>query len=143
MTDIASIRRATAQDGPACAQIVNGWIDQTPWMPRTASASDIEAALIKGLPLREAYVIGDPVAGYISVEVEIDHIWGFYLAIQSQGAGKALLDHVKQGRTKLRLNSPAANTRAHAFYQREGFSQVGPAWAGDDGIDEITMEWHA
>jgi ribosomal protein S18 acetylase RimI-like enzyme len=57
--------------------------------------------------------------------------------------GKALLDYAKNGRTFLKLNSHAANTRAHAFYRREGFTQIGDPWLGDDGIDEITMEWRA
>ncbi|MEJ6396397.1 GNAT family N-acetyltransferase [Yoonia sp. 208BN28-4] len=140
MSDPA-IRRATADDAPACADILNGWIDSTDWMPRMIEADALEPLLRKGLPMREAYVIGDPVAGYLSVEAENAHIWGFYVGPKGQGFGRALLDHVKDGRDYLRLNSHAANTQAHAFYKREGFVQAGAPWLGDDGIDEIRMEW--
>jgi len=86
-------------------------------------------------------VIGDPVKGYLSMDPVESHIWGLYVH-PGQGFGKALMDQVKVGRKYLRLNSHAANLRAHAFYAREGFDQVGEPWLGSDGIDEITMEWH-
>lgn len=140
MTD-AVIRRAVADDAPACAAILNGWIDETEWMPRKIDADALVLLLRKGLPMREAYVIGDPVAGYLSLEAEAAHIRGFYVGGRGKGLGRALLDHVKQGRDYPKLNSHAANTRAHAFYHREGFVQTGDPWPGDDGIDEITMEW--
>jgi putative acetyltransferase len=137
------IRRADAQDGLACATIINAWIDTTPWMPRCATPEVIQTALTQGLPLREAYVIGDPVAGYISIDPRAAHIWGFYVATPGQGFGKALMDRAKQGRTYLKLNTHAANTKAHAFYRREGFIETRGPWLGDDGIEEITMVWRA
>ena len=137
------IRRATAEDAPACAAIVNAWIDATPWMPRSIAAETLEQVLRDGLPLREAYVIGTPVAGYVSLEAEAHHIWGLYVARPGEGLGKALVDRAKEGRSFLRLNSHAANTAAHRFYAREGFRQVTAPWDGSDGIPEITMEWRA
>ena len=142
MTD-APIRRATADDAPACAAIINAWIDATDWMPRTIASDALEAILRDGLPRREAYVIGNPVAGYLSMDPEEAHIWGLYVATPGQGLGRALIDQAKMGRDFLQLNTHAANTRAQAFYTREGFRPAGPPWPGSDGIDEITMEWHA
>lgn len=142
MTD-TPIRRATADDAAACAAICDGWIEETHWMPRTISRTDLEAALADGLPKREAYVIGEPVQGYLSMDPEEAHIWGFYIRPRGKGLGRALMDHVKQGRTRLQLNTHAANAAAHRFYRREGFVQVGEAWQGGDGIDEIRMEWRA
>ena len=103
----------------------------------------IETALHRGLPLREAYVVGDPVAGYISIDPDQDHIWGLYIARPGEGLGKQLLDRAKRDRKYLRLNTHAANESAHRFYRREGFQQSGTPWRGDDGVDEITMEWQA
>ncbi|MEP5732163.1 MAG: GNAT family N-acetyltransferase [Sulfitobacter sp.] len=137
------LRRATAADGVACGAILNAWIDATNWMPRTVTPEAIVDALCEGLPKREAYVIGDPVAGYLSLEAEAAHIWGFYVGSPGQGLGQRLLSQAKEGREFLKLNSHHANTRAHGFYAREGFVQVSDPWPGDDGIDEITMEWRA
>lgn len=135
------IRRAVADDAPACAAVINAWIDGTDWMPRMVSAADIEAALRDGLPRREAYVVGDPVEGYLSMDPEEAHIWGLYVARRGAGLGKALMDRAKAGRDHLRLNSHAANGAAHRFYAREGFVQTTAPWRGGDGIDEIRMEW--
>lgn len=137
----APIRKAVAEDAPACAAILNAWIDGTDWMPRMIAPADLVEALRQGLPMREAYVIGDPVAGYLSLDPAEAHIWGFYIGTPGQGLGRDLLDKAKEGRDFLKLNSHHANLRAHAFYRREGFVQVGAPWRGDDGIDEITMEW--
>lgn len=142
MTDYP-IRRAIAEDAAPCAAILNAWIDRTEWMPRTITINELEDALRKGLPLREAYVIGAPVQGYLSLDPAESHIWGLYVGAPGQGLGHALIEQAKAGRTYLRLNSHHANNRAHAFYRREGFAQVGEPWRGDDGIDEITMEWRA
>lgn len=134
------IRKATADDAEACAAILNDWIDGTDWMPRTIEAEVLVDILHEGLPKREAYVIGDPVAGYLSMDPAEAHIWGLYTR-PGRGLGKALMDRAKVGRDYLKLNSHAANEPAHRFYEREGFTQIGAPWAGSDGIDEITMEW--
>ena len=138
----APIRRATAEDGPACAAIVFAWLGETEWMPDKPSLEVLTDALTEGLPKREAYVIGEPVQGYLAMEAEIAHIHGFYVSAKGQGLGKALLDHVKDGRDYLRLNTHAANAHAHRFYEREGFVKTGAPWRGSDGIDEIRMEWY-
>lgn len=137
------VRRATAGDAEACARIINAWIDTTPWMPRAVSAETIEQALRDGLPKREAYVAGDPVAGYLSMDPEENHIWGLYVEKPGHGVGKVLMAAAKAGRTFLKLNTHAANHEAHRFYRREGFVPVGKPWQGNDGIDEIAMEWRS
>lgn len=140
MTD--RVRRATADDAPACAAILSAWLRQTPWIEGGPSEKELTDILRTGFPLREAYVIKDPVRGYLSLEPETSHIWGFYVADTGKGLGRALMDQAKTGRDYLRLNTHLANTDAHRFYKREGFVQTGTPWKGDDGIDEITMEWH-
>lgn len=142
MTDAPLIRRATALDGPACAAIVDAWIEQTPWMARSITRAKLEDVLTEGLPKREAYVIGDPVAGYLSLDPVESHIWGLYVAHPGAGLGAQLIAAAKTGRTRVQLHTHLPNTRAHAFYAREGFRQVGAPWDGDDGIPEIKMEWH-
>ena len=135
------IRKALAEDAEACAGVLNAWIDATDWMPRSIEADALVEILREGLPKREAYVIGEPVAGYLSMDPAEAHIWGLYVGRRGQGLGKALMDQAKAGRDFLSLNSHAANKSAHRFYAREGFKQVGEPWDGSDGIPEIRMEW--
>jgi putative acetyltransferase len=136
----ALIRRIDADDAPACAAIVMGWITRTNWMP-AADFTTIEDALRSGLPLREAWGISEPLQGYLSLNAQEAHIGGFYVDTPGQGLGRKLMEHVKQNRNYLKLHTHAANLRAHAFYQREGFVRAGKPWLGEDGIDEIKMEW--
>ncbi len=137
------------------AAIVNAWIDATPWMERDLPPAQIEALISDGMALREIWVICTPVAGYIPIEVEIAHIWGFYCARTGQGLGKRLLDQAKQGRDFLSLNTHLPNLGAQRFYVREGFQAVGQhdagpvstakpvAGQGAGGPREMRMEWRS
>ena len=136
------IRRATSDDAETCAAIIDAWIERTEWMPRGITYDELVPLFRGGLPKREAYVIGEPVEGYLSMDKDA-HIWGFYVARRGAGLGAALMDRAKDGKDFVSLNTHRANTRAHGFYQREGFEIVGAPWLGDDGIDEIRMEWRA
>lgn len=135
------IRRALPEDAPACAAIVNRWIEETSWMPRVVSSASLEDMIRQGIPLREFWVIGDPVQGYLSFNTEAQQIMGLYTAMPGQGHGKALMDRVKQGRDFLRLRTHEANHAAHRFYQREGFVITDRIEQGGDGIAELEMQW--
>ena len=137
------IRRATAADAPACAAIVERWLASLDWMPDPPSREALEAAMREGFPARKAWVAGEPVAGYLSLDAEASHIRGFYVARPGEGVGRALLGHVKAGRDRLTLNSHALNQAAHRFYEREGFRIVARDLPGGDGVPEIRMEWRA
>ncbi|MEM7490968.1 MAG: GNAT family N-acetyltransferase [Pseudomonadota bacterium] len=141
-----TIRRATAEDAPACAVIVADWIDATDWMPGgRLTRARLEEIMREGFPTREAWVAerDGTVLGYLSMKAEEAHIIGLYVARPGQGVGRALIDHVKDGRTYLKLRSHAPNTAAHRFYRREGFVTVARDLPGDDGVPEILMEWRA
>ena len=139
----APIRRATAADGAACAAIVDAWLTGLDWMTERPSLTALEMALSEGLPKREAYVIGDPVQGYLAMDPAEAHIHGIYVKDQGAGLGQRLMDTAKTDRTFLQLHTHAANIRAHRFYQREGFVQDGEAFEGSDGLDQIRMVWRA
>ena len=135
------MRRASTEDAAACAAIVNNWIDATDWLPRGHTPEAIEEMIRAGIPLREFWVAGDPIQGYLSYNVEESQVMGLYAASPGDGVGKALMARVKDGRDWVQLWSHAANSRAHAFYRREGFVEVGQKDSGVDGIPEIRMEW--
>ena len=84
----------------------------------------------------EVYVYedGQKIQGFIGLDG--DYIEGIFVSdeMQSQGIGKALVDFVKEGKTKLRLNVYQKNVRAIRFYQKEGFE------IECEGLDEATGE---
>ena len=135
------VRRATADDVPACAAVVNGWIDATDWLPRDFPPEDIERQIREALPDREIWVAGDPVAGYLSFDPSASRICGLYTSRPGEGLGKALMDRVKEGRDHIQLWTHAPNLAAQRFYAREGFAATGRVDAGSDGIAEVRMEW--
>ena len=135
------LRLVKSSDAPICAAIVNSWIDNTKWMPRIHSPDLITQMIKDGIPIREFWVIGDPVLGYLSFNVEAQQIMGLYVARPGIGLGRALLEQVKLGKSYIKLWSHSANTAAHRFYLREGFKISAEEKIGGDGIKEICFEW--
>lgn len=74
------------------------------------------------------------IQGFIGLNGE--YIEGIFVddRMQSHGIGKSLLSYVKDKRNKLHLNVYQRNTRAIAFYLREGFE------IQCSGLDEATGE---
>ena len=139
---MAEVRRATLEDVPACADIVDAWVEASDWLPRAHSREDFAEMIALSLPDREFWVAGTPVAGYLSFNPEARQIMGFYTARPGSGVGKLLLDHVKRGRDYIQLWTHVPNTAAHRFYAREGFVEVerDPVGSGQ-GVAELRMEW--
>lgn len=137
------IREAAQSDMAGCAAVVNRWIDGTPWFVRVVSVDQVNAALDKALDTRRIWVVGDPVEAYLSLNPENGHIGALYCDRPGQGHGKALMDAAKDGRDFLSLNTHLANTRAQAFYRREGFKDAGEhAPEPPEILRELRMEWH-
>ncbi|MTH98959.1 GNAT family N-acetyltransferase [Roseibium sp. RKSG952] len=135
------IRRATLDDAPAMAAIVNDWIDATGWMQRLHTRDEVAALFSKAFPEREIWVADAPVSGFVSLTPDGAVVRALYTARPGHGLGKAMLDHAKQGKSRLQLWTHEANTRAQKFYRREGFSIIDRNPKGDDGIPELLMEW--
>ncbi|SDG72822.1 GNAT family N-acetyltransferase [Alloyangia pacifica] len=141
MTEL-QVRRATEADIPACAAVVNGWIDATEWFPRIYSPGVIEGFLREAFSLREIWVIGAPVEGYISIDPEIGKVGALYCARSGAGLGKALLDKAKEGRARLFLHTHVTNLAAQRFYRREGFRDAGEVDPEPpETLRELRMEW--
>lgn len=140
-----TLRPAVVEDAAACAGIVRNWLDQTPWMPGGGPPiEDLTKVIADGIPIREFWVIGEPVQGYLSFKVNENLVSGLYTATPGQGMGKALIEAVKNGRDYVQLWTHEANTLAHRFYHREGFVTIGRCAEGrGDGIPELHMEWRA
>jgi ribosomal protein S18 acetylase RimI-like enzyme len=138
------IRRAVAEDVPAIAAVVNGWIDATPWLPRVHAAQAIEGLVREAFPRRVVWVIGDPVAGFLSLDAGQGRIAALNCARTGAGLGKVLLDKAKEGRMVLTLSTHVPNAAAQRFYRREGFVETGRAEPElPETVPEIIMEWRA
>lgn len=99
----------------------------------------------KALQQAEIYVYeeGDmnEIAGFIGLA---DHfIEGLFVreAAQSHGIGKRLLDYVKGTRSDVSLCVYQKNTRAVAFYRREGFKVQSENVDDSTGEKEFDMVW--
>ena len=134
-------RIGSIDDAERCAEIVHNWIEATEWMPTLYSKNSLIKMIKENIPLREFWVVGDPVSGYISFNRELSQVVGLYVDEPGNGLGKALIDKVKSGRNYIQLWSHSANKAAHHFYYREGFELSAYKENGDDGIPEIQLVW--
>ena len=136
-------RRGSIDDAARCAEIVNKWVETTKWMPRLFSKDELLKMIEETIPLREIWVVGNPVSAYVSFNKDLSQVVVLYSDKPGKGYGKVLLDKVKEGRKYIHLWSHSANESAHRFYHREGFKAVTFKEKGDDGIPEIQFEWYA
>lgn len=141
-----AIRPARPEDAPACAAILNAWIDEMPWMPRVHPHEDVEPHYREFfLRNREVTVADDgATVGYLALDVEQGFITSFFLKAAARGAGvgKRLLDDAKAGAEVLQLWTFAANEGARRFYEREGFAEAdGSDGDNEEGTPDILNKW--
>jgi putative acetyltransferase len=142
------IRPATAADLPACAAIINDYIDATDWLPRIHPRETLAGFFSPELlERRKVYVaeLDGQVVGYMTMSPK-GLIPALYLApsARGQGIGKALIDRAKaESPHQVELTMFQANHDARRFYEREGFREV-PEGRKDDaeeGIPILLMRW--
>jgi len=136
-------RKGSIDEAARCAEILNNWIEITKWMPRLFSKNELLKMIEEAIPLREFWVIGNPVIAYVSFNKDLSQVVALYSDNPGRGYGKMLLDKVKKGRKYIQLWSHSANESAHRFYHREGFKAAAYKEKGDDGIPEIHFEWYS
>lgn len=113
---------------------IEGNTDAHDFIPITHWNSNFEA--VRGMIGNADIRVYDDegVKGFIGLDG--DYIAGLFVcrAYRSQGIGKALLDSVKDDHGALTLNVYVKNSKALAFYLREGFTRM------KEDIDEVTGE---
>ena len=65
-------------DALRCSEILNNWIEKTIWMPRLYSKQELLEMIEGAIPMREIWVVGDPVLGYISFNKELSQVVALY-----------------------------------------------------------------
>ncbi|MEM7723019.1 MAG: GNAT family N-acetyltransferase, partial [Pseudomonadota bacterium] len=115
------------------------------WMPRVHSPKAVRAFYRDFVfTERNVWVAGDPITGFLAMDQSGEMVTALFVSTPGQGIGKALLDHAKAGRDRLRLLTFVANTGARRFYAREGFVEVSRT-PGDneEGLPDVMLRWEA
>ncbi len=139
-----TLRPAQPDDAAACAAILQEWIEETPWFPRLhPPAADVRFIAAK-IAANQVTVAGARPRGFLALEET--YISCLYIARPYRGAGlgAAFLDYAKSQTSELRLWTFQANTRAQAFYLREGFVE-GQRTEGDneEKLPDVEFVWTA
>jgi GNAT superfamily N-acetyltransferase len=132
---------------PACAAILNAWIDATAWMPRVHARDDVD------LHYREhVYAwcevtvgeVGGAVRGFLALGPH-GRVHSLYLdaGARGQGLGTALVGAAKTARPEgLNLWTFLANEPARRFYARQGFVEVRRTEGeNEEGLPDVLLAW--
>lgn len=141
-------RSGLAADAPACATLLQDWLEATPWMPRLHSRAETETWVARTLwPRAEVRLaVEGQVLGFLALEGrrEIAQLIVSPLA-RGRGIGAALIAWAKHHAAGgVRLWCFAVNTGALRFYAREGFAEIARTMGeNDEGLPDIQLEWRA
>lgn len=131
------IRRARPEELPIAAALYQKVLRETfTWLP---PARHNAQAFLRDAREEEIYVaIADfRIAGVAALYRRDSFLHSLYADVRGQGVGQALLDHLtREAPRALSLKCQIANTRARAFYRREGFTELDQ---GDDGAPWVRM----
>lgn len=147
VAEMPFIRPATEADLPACADIINDYIDATDWLPRVKSHTEIAGFFTRELLEKRTVLVvdaGGEIAAYVSAGD--GWLYAIYVAPEFRGAGlgKMLLDHLKElYPDQLELTVFEPNGAARRFYEREGFVEAreGRDEKTEEGVPTLLMRW--
>jgi len=120
------IRRATADELPACASLYEQVLAETFTWVRPDRLPTAEEFLADA-EYEDVYValVDDEIVGLAAFDASSNFLHSLFVARRGHGVGKALLDHIAlraDGPISLMVQAP--NIRAEAFYRREGFRVI-------------------
>jgi len=131
------IRPVRREELPIAAAIYQKVLRETfTWLPAARHNAQV---FLRDAAEEQVYVavLDHRIEGVAALHVRDSFLHSLYVARRGAGIGKALLDHAAaQAPGPLSLKCQTANTRAQAFYRREGF---GITDRGDDGVPWVRM----
>ncbi|WP_412552099.1 N-acetyltransferase family protein [Shimia sp. MIT1388] len=139
------VRKAEQGDAKAMAAILQGWLEDTPWMPVLHTLADTEA-FCKHLTKTSDCWVADG-AGRVSGFVARDKDWvtALYLApdARGRGVGATLLAQAKADCDALQLWCFQSNEGARRFYERHGFvaKEFTDGAGNDEKLPDVRFVW--
>ncbi|MDW9541285.1 GNAT family N-acetyltransferase [Sinorhizobium meliloti] len=144
-----SCRDATLADMPACAGILNRWIDATPWMPRVHPQEDVERHYRESVFANGPVIVADcrgEIAGFLALSAD-GFVTALYLDERHRGVGIGttfIREAKKRARSELKLWTFEHNGGAQRFYEREGFLPVRRTGGdNEEGLPDILYHWRS
>ena len=128
-------------DAPALGAILSDWIDETEWMPRLHSR-DEDRGFVAGLIATAEVWTDATCSGFIARSGE--ELPALYIAAHARGTGLGaqLVHHARSGRDRLGLWTFQANSRAIAFYRRQGFREAARTDGdNDEDLPDMRLIW--
>lgn len=146
MIEARVFRQATAADRPACAAILNAYVEATDWLRRLIPVKEIAGMFSTFFLERRPVLVPEvkgKVAGYHSLDMQAQILHALYLAPEhrTKGVGDALPDSAKSVWSRgpeLTVEQP--NILAKTFDPREGLRQTGLG-ADEAGLPVFRMKW--
>ncbi len=140
------LRNAVVSDAPACAKILQDWLDETPWMPKLHDLAATEGWISGHLFATAEVTVAEAngaLCGFLAltgneiISLTVAERW------RSMGVGAGLVDRAKACRpTGLTLWTFEANRDAQRFYSRHGFVEVARTDGdNDEGLPDIQLRW--
>ena len=139
------LRPARSTDAGRTGEILSGFIDETPWMPRIHTRAE-EIAFTADMIDRGWVTVAqgdDRVVGFSACEEEIVHALYVDMELRGRGVGSLLLKGLQAKETSLSLWTFQANAQAQAFYERHGFTEVErtDGSRNDEQLPDIRFMW--
>lgn len=145
---MSELRAATAADAPACAELLQDWLEATAWMPKLHSRAETGIWMATTLfPQSEVQLAeAGEICGFLALQGQ-GEIAQLIVApsMRGQGLGRALLDWAKaRSHGTLGLWCFEANAAALRFYAREGFSiETRTDGESEEGLPDLYLRWRA
>ena len=140
----ATIRAASPDDAPACAAILQQWLDATPWMPDLHTLRETEGFVRRDLMASGEVLVAGPgrIEGFLARRGEEIPALHVEAAARGRGVGSALIEAAQARAARLRLWTFRRNEGARRFYRRHGFAE-GRATDGEnaEGLPDVELTW--
>jgi ribosomal protein S18 acetylase RimI-like enzyme len=140
------LRDALPTDAPACAKILQDWLDEMPWMPKLHDLPETEGWMRDHLFATAEVMVAEAdrgLRGFLALEganiasLTVADCW------RNLGIGTRLLDRAKTSRPEgLTLWTFDANRAAQRFYARHGFTEIARTdGANDEELPDVRLGW--